>query len=123
MRSKGDIFISKIKQMILEKRHVPDLAGVGNLVMVPSGEIKLVDMNNISGTFFDERIHLDDRGYPVCDKSIESLSFLERNLLGRPVDTTEPIYRHFLDPRRRKAVQAREQIFYRENKSNLNPGA
>jgi len=117
MRSKGDIFISKIKQMILEKRHVPDLAGVGNLVMVPSGEIKLVDMNNISRVSFDAEIQLDDRGYPVCNKSIEALSLLEGKLLGRPVDTSEPIYGHFLDPHRRKEVQDLEKIFYQKSKS------
>jgi hypothetical protein len=115
-RSKTAILIAKIKQMILEKAHIPDLAGVGNLVMVPSGEIKLVDMNNISRVAFDSKIQLDDRGYPVCDKSIEALSLLECNLLGRPVDTSEAIYGHFLDPQRLKAVQAREEIFYQKNK-------
>ncbi len=113
-RSKTAIFIAKIKQMILEKEHVPDLAGVGNLVMIPSGEIKLVDMNNISRVGFDSDIQLDDRGYPVCDKSIEALSLLEHNILGRPVDTGEPIYRHYLDPHRRKEVQAREEFFYQQ---------
>jgi len=103
--------------MIVEKAHVPDLAGVGNLVMVPSGEIKLVDMNNISRVAFDSDIQLDDRGYPVCDKSIEALSLLESKLLGRPVDTSEAIYRHFLDPQRLRAVQVREEIFYQKNKT------
>jgi hypothetical protein len=117
MRTETAILIAKIKQMILEKAHVPDLAGVGNLVMVPSGEIKLVDMNNISRVTFDSRIQLDDRGYPVCDKSIEALSLLEHNLLGRPVDTSEAIYRHYLDPQRLKEVQAREEIFYQQNQT------
>jgi len=116
-RSQTAILIAKIKQMIVEKAHVPDLAGVGNLVMVPSGEIKLVDMNNISRVAFDSDIQLDDRGYPVCDKSIEALSLLESKLLGRPVDTSEAIYRHFLDPQRLRAVQVREEIFYQKNKT------
>lgn len=116
-RSKAAAFIAKIKQMILEQRHVPDLAGVGNLVMVPTGEIKLVDMNNISRVSFDAEIQLDDRGYPVCNKSIEALSLLERNLLDRSIDTSESIYRHFLDPQRRKEVQDLEKIFYQKSKS------
>ena len=85
--------------------------------MVPSGEIKLVDMNNISRVSFDSQIRLDDRGYPVCNKSIEALSLLERNLLGRCIDTGDPIYGHFLDPQRRKEVQAREEMFYEKNRS------
>ena len=111
-RGQAQAFIGRVKRMILEKAHVPDLAGVGNLVMVASGNIRLVDMNNISRVDMDSQIRLDDRGYPVCDKSIEALSLLERNLLGRPVDRDEPIYKHFLDPRRLKAVQALEEVFY-----------
>ena len=114
-RFKAAAFIAKIKQMILERRHVPDLAGVGNLVMVAAGEIKLVDMNNISEVSFDAKIQLDDRGYPVCNKSIEALSLLERKLLGRSIDPRESIYRHFLDPQRMKEVQALEKIFYQSS--------
>lgn len=116
-RLEADAFIGRIKRMIIEREHVPDLAGVGNLVMVVSGKIRLVDMNNISRANMDSQIRLDDRGYPVCDKSIEALSLLERNLLGRPVDRDEPIYRHFLNPRRLKAVQAIEEVFYGKIKS------
>ena len=97
--------------MIMEKGHVPDLAGVGNLLMVPSGHIKLVDMNNISRAVFDAVIRLDDHSYPVCDKSIEALSLLEGGLLGRSVDSGEPIYKHFLDPQRLKEVRAQEEKF------------
>jgi hypothetical protein len=106
-------FISRIKQMIMEKEHLPDLAGVGNLVMVASGRIKLVDMNNISRVTLDTKIELDDRSYPVCDKSIEALSLLERNLLNRPIDTNEAVYRIFLDPRRMKEVRDLEASFHR----------
>ncbi len=110
-RSRASIMIARIKQMILEKEHVPDLAGVGNLVMVSSGGIKLVDMNNISKVTFNAQIALDDRGYPVGDKSIQALSLLESNIMGRPVDAGETIYRHFLDPARRRAVQSLEEAF------------
>jgi hypothetical protein len=112
-RALAALFISRIKQMIMETEHLPDLAGVGNLVMVAPGEIKLVDMNNISRVNLDTKIELDDRGYPVCDKSIEALSLLERNLLNRPIDTGEAIYRIFLDPQRMKAVRELEAEFYR----------
>jgi hypothetical protein len=110
-RGKAAQFVSGIKKMILEKAHIPDLAGVGNLVIVPSGEIKLVDMNNISKVYFDTNIHLDDRGYPVCDKSIEALSILETKLLGRTINATDPVYKDFLDPQRKTAVQHHDKAF------------
>jgi hypothetical protein len=112
-RAMAALFIVRIKQMITERKHLPDLAGVGNLVMVASGEIKLVDLNNISGVALGTEILLDDRGYPVCDKSIEALALLERNLLHRPVDTGEAIYRKFLDPGRMKEVKDLEAAFHR----------
>jgi hypothetical protein len=111
-RAMAALFISKIKQMIMEREHLPDLAGVGNLVMVASGEIKLVDMNNISRVALNRQIVLDDRGYPVCDKSIEALSMLERNLLNRAIDISDAIYRIFLDPQRMKEVRDLETAFY-----------
>jgi hypothetical protein len=109
--------IGKIKRMIMESYHVPDLAGAGNLVMDRNGDIRLVDINNISKVFFDDTIRLDDRGYPVCDKSIEALSLLEAKTLGGPVDDQEVIYKIFLDPERRKEVKALEQIFFERQKT------
>lgn len=106
-------FISKIKKMIMEARHVPDLAGVGNLVIQRSGVIKLVDINNISQVSFATRINLDDKGYPVCDKSIEALALLEEKILGVTADRYNPIYRTFLDPQRQNDVKVREEIFHR----------
>lgn len=113
MREKAENFIGKIKQMIMETNHVPDLAGVGNLFMTRSGDIKLVDINNISRFSFDPIIHLDDRGYPVCDKSIEALSLLEQKLLGKPLQSNDIIYKTFLDPIRMKEVQAIDKEFHR----------
>ena len=113
MREKAENFIGKIKQMIMETNHVPDLAGVGNLFLTRSGDIKLVDINNISRVSFDPIIHLDDRGYPVCDKSIEALSFLEQKLLGKPLHSNDIIYKTFLDPIRMKEVQAIDKEFHR----------
>jgi len=111
-RRRAATFIARIKRMILEKGHVPDLAGVGNLVMVASGRIKLVDMNNISRAALDPVVRMDDRGYPVCDKSIEALYLLERQFFGNAVNRAEAIYRHFLDPSRQRQVQAVEERFY-----------
>lgn len=108
--------ISSIKRMIMESYHVPDLAGAGNLVIDRNANIRLVDINNISKVFFDDAIRLDDRGYPVCDKSIEALALLEAMTLGRPVDDQEVIYKIFLDPNRRREVSALEQIFFERQK-------
>jgi hypothetical protein len=112
LREKAEGFIGRVKQMIMEANHVPDLAGVGNLILTRSGAIKLVDINNISRVTFDPTIHLDDRGYPVGDKSIEALCLLEEKLLGRPIHKGDLIYKTFLDPERMKDVKAAEEVFY-----------
>jgi hypothetical protein len=104
-------FVSKIKQMIHETEHIPDLAGLGNMIMMASGQIKLVDINNISHVYFDTTIRLDDRGYPVCDKSIEALAMLERKILGHPIDSNDAIYRTFLTAPRMREVAALERQF------------
>ncbi|MFH1488409.1 MAG: hypothetical protein ABII06_05855 [Pseudomonadota bacterium] len=111
-RRKAKNLIGRLRKMILETRHVPDLAGVGNLLLTPSGDIKLVDINNISGVFFDSLIRLDDRGYPVCDKSIEALYLLEKALVHAPDLENDPIYRFFLSPQRMKNVKAVEWEFH-----------
>ena len=77
-----------------------------------SGDIKLVDINNISRVSFEPVIHLDDRGYPVCDKSMEALSLLDQKLLGRSVGRDDGIYGLFLDPKRMKDVKARALEFH-----------
>lgn len=112
-RQKGAAFVRKIKQMIAEVKHIPDLAGAGNLVVPQTGEIRLVDINNISRVAFDTEIRLDDKGYPVCDKSIEALSLIETKFLGRSLDREEMIYRTFLEPNRKRQVTIKEELFYR----------
>jgi hypothetical protein len=109
-----DNLIRRLKKMILEANYIPDLSGVGNLVLTPAGNIKLVDINNISRVTFSDYISIDDRGYPVCDKSIEVISILEQKLLQRPIDMKETIYRTFLDPRRMRKVKALEKKFKSE---------
>lgn len=111
VRNKAGTFIGKIKQMILRAGHVPDLAGIGNLLLTHDGDIKLVDINNISETSFDSNIRLDDRNYPVCDKSIEALSLLEQGLLDRALKEDDPIYKTYLDPKRMGEVKVMEKEF------------
>ena len=113
VRQKGFRFINQIKRMVSEAGHIPDLAGAGNLILTASGGIRLVDINNISGVSPDPSIDLDEKGYPVCDKSIEALSLIEEKVLGRPVDMEADIYRQFLHPERRKALKAKEALFWK----------
>ena len=115
-RDKAAEFIDRVREMILQTGCVPDLAGIGNLVITVSGDIKLVDINNISKVSFDSEVLLDDRGYPVGDKSIEALYLLEEKLAGRAVSEKDPIYRPYFDPGRKKAVRAYEAQFYRKRK-------
>jgi hypothetical protein len=117
LQTQVENFIKSIKKMILEASYVPDLAGVENLIVTYQGDIKLVDINNISRVSFGPDIRLDDKGYPVCDKSIEALSILERKLLDRPIDETEFLYKIFLDPQRMREVRVLEENFHRALKS------
>jgi hypothetical protein len=114
VRKKAATFIQRIKEMIAKDGYIPDLAGRGNLVAAPSGEIKLVDINNISRVDFDSGIPLDDRGYPVCDKSIEALYLIEEKMAGRAADRKEALYQIFFNPQRRRAVKRHEEDFYRD---------
>jgi hypothetical protein len=111
VRAKANDFITKIKKIILQANHVPDLAGIGNLLLTREGDIKLVDINNISHVSFDSEVRIDDRGYPVCDKSIESLSLLEQGLLKKPLPEDDVIYKTYLEPGRMEEVKAIEKEF------------
>jgi hypothetical protein len=106
LRGRVGTFIAQVKKMIVDTRHVPDLAGVGNLLVTPSGTVKLVDINNVSPVRFRAEIELDDRGYPVCDKSIEALALIEEKLLGAFDWRGDSIYQSFLIPERMKEVEA-----------------
>ena len=116
VRDKAAQFIDCVRKMILETGYIPDLAGIGNLVITASGDIKLVDINNISKVGSESDILLDDRGYPVGDKSIEALYRLEEKLAGRAFSETDPIYRSLFDPKRKRAVKVHEARFYRKRK-------
>jgi hypothetical protein len=111
-RNKLEIFVKSVKKMILEANYIPDFAGLENLLVTPQGDIKLVDINNVSKVSLGPDIRLDDKGYPVCDKSIEAISILEEKLLDKPIDNTETLYKIFLDPQRMKEVGKLEEKFY-----------
>ena len=110
-RRKGSQLIGKLKRMITHSGHIPDLAGVGNLIITPNGEICLVDINNISSIYSDATIPLDEKGYPVCDKSVEALSLIEKKIVGRPINKEEKIYKKFLAPQRKSLVQEKVELF------------
>ncbi len=106
-------FVKKIRQMITQTGYIPDLAGIGNLILTRAGDLKLVDINNIVEIKLNDTILLDDRGYPSCDVSIEVLSILERDILQKKIPIKDdPLYCFFLSPERRKKVTAIEKEFY-----------
>ncbi|RLB92882.1 MAG: hypothetical protein DRH26_05255 [Deltaproteobacteria bacterium] len=105
-------FVKKIREMITLTGYIPDLAGIGNLILTPEGDLKLVDINNIVEIKLNDTIPLDDKGYPSCDVSIEVLSILERDILQQEIHMDDPLYRLFLSPERRKKVKAIENEFY-----------
>ncbi len=113
VRQNGQQFVANLKRMILEAGHIPDLAGAGNLIITAGAEIRLVDINNISRVDFDGSINLDEKGYPVCDKSIEALALIEEKIIGRRVDMQDKLFKHFLESNRWKVVKAKEALFWK----------
>lgn len=112
VRARTRSFIEKTKKMIQEVRVIPDLAGVGNLLITPSGNLKIVDINNISSVYFDSEIRIDDRGYPVCDKSVEALFRIEQQLLGEKSPGEDSLFGMFFEPDRMEKVRAIEETFH-----------
>ncbi len=106
------MFVHRVRSMIEKTGFIPDLAGVGNLMLTRDGQIKLVDINNIAAFPRDNSIFIDDKGYPSCDVSIDVLWRIETHLLGRPAKTDDPVYQRFLSPERRQKVKALEKEFY-----------
>ncbi|MEH0019594.1 MAG: hypothetical protein V6Z89_08075 [Desulfobacter sp.] len=115
-------FVAGIRALINATGYIPDLAGVGNLILTPGGGIKLVDINNIVDIRQNDGIYLDDKGYPACDVSIQVLSILETKLLGRAPSRPDPLFEHFLLPDRLKEVKAIEREFYRNLNNPRNSG-
>jgi hypothetical protein len=112
VRTRAGEFVDRVRKLITEDRLVPDLAGVGNLLLTRVGGIKLVDINNISEVSTDPVIPLDDRGYPVCDKSMAVLFHLEQKLTDRSIQRDDPIYGLFLNPERVEKVKVAEKRFH-----------
>lgn len=109
-------FVKRMRKMILESGYITDLAGNGNLILTRSGQIKLVDINNIIKVSMSGNILLDDKGYPSADKSIEVLSILEEKILKTKNISDDPLYKHFLSADRKKRVRHFEKRFF----ENLN---
>ncbi len=112
-------FVEKTRQMIITQGYIPDLAGIGNLIVTSDGGFKLVDINNILPLKLNDTIHIDDKGYPSCDVSVDVLSILERDVLQTSLPLDDPLYRHFLTPERKKEVKRLEKIFYNRLKQKM----
>ncbi len=112
-------FIHRIKKMVIDSGYIPDLAGVGNILLTVNGDIMLVDINNISKVFFTDQICLDDRGYPVCDKSVQALYLLEKKLTGTSPDRDQPVYRIFMDEQRIERVRELEHRFHSSKNNHI----
>jgi hypothetical protein len=111
-RKNIESFVKKIREMITLTGYIPDLAGIGNLILTPGGDLKLVDINNIVEIKLNDTILVDDKGYPSCDVSIEVLSILERDILQQEIHMEDPLYQLFLSPERRERVKIIEREFY-----------
>ncbi len=110
-------FVKALKRMVDQAGLIPDLSGVGNLILTKDARFKLVDINNISRVSFDPDVYIDDKGYPVCDKSVEVLAILEEHFFKIPrsdLVRKEPVYRFFLEPGRLHRVREKEKDFLRK---------
>ncbi|WDP91101.1 MAG: hypothetical protein HUN04_15920 [Desulfobacter sp.] len=108
------VFTAGVRRLMGGTGYIPDLAGVGNLILTPEGGIKLVDINNIVQVKEDKYIHLDDKGYPACDVSVQVLAGIEKFILGMDNSDSDPLYRLFLTPDRKKQVRRIEKVFLRQ---------
>jgi hypothetical protein len=109
-------FVKRIREMITNTGFIPDLAGNGNLIVTPQGDLKLVDINNIVRINVDDIIRIDDKGYPSCDVSMQVLAILQQVVLGRTIAKNDPLYGIFLTEKRRQAVKELERSFYKRLK-------
>ena len=110
-------FVKASKRMMNRSGLIPDLSGVGNLILTKDARFKLVDINNITHVCFDPKVYIDDKGYPVCDKSVEVLAILEEHFFGihRPdLVRKDPVYRFFLEPDRLDRVREKEKAFLKK---------
>lgn len=115
MRRQVEGFIDAVKRMIHEAGYIPDLAGRRNLLVSVDGRVHLVDINNLNPIERSDTIMVDDIGYPMCDKSVEALFRLEKYLLHKKKLKADPLYRHFLEPGRMRAVAAIDRRFHQQH--------
>lgn len=104
-------FVQLLKSFILKTRYIPDLAGIGNIILKSDGNIVLVDINNISKVSFSDPIYVDDFGYPIVDRSIEAISCLDKFSLPDEYNRDCFLYNKFLSNHRCKKVNAIEKEF------------
>jgi len=116
LRESAQRFVAGIKSMVLKAGYIPDIAGQRNLLVTRRGRIRLVDINNVSRVQYDDDIFIDDKGYPVCDKSIEALALIDRHLCDGRNCTGQVLFDMFLDPDRMHAVAALDEAFHRSLK-------
>ena len=114
-----DEMVKRLKRMVKEGGYIPDLAGVGNLILTKDAIIKLVDINNISRVCYKHNIPLDDKGYPICDRSIDALYHLELSISSKKY-IKDDLYNFFLDPARVEEVKELEKRFRYSMKNNGN---
>ncbi len=113
IRNSAARFIGRIKNMAADTGLIPDLAGIGNILLSTAGEFCLVDINNMSSVSFGPEICTDDKNFPVCDKSVEALSLMEEKLLGRQPDMSEKLYQVYLSPERKaRAMEIIRKKFF-----------
>lgn len=104
-------FVRHTRKMIADTGYIPDLAGNGNLILTHNGKIKLVDINNILKLKKTDAILLDDKGYPACDKSVEVLFLLEKEIIKSIDLAKDALYGHFLSAERTRRVKQFEAQF------------
>ena len=117
LRRSGRRFVDGVKHMIQKSGYIPDIAGQRNILVTRPGNICLVDINNVSQVRYNNEIFIDDKGYPVCDKSIEALSLMDQYLCGNKNWRRESLYHTFLDPGRMREVAALDALFHRSLKT------
>ena len=110
-------FTACIRSMMDADGLIPDLAGARNLLVTVDARVCLVDINNIHPVSFGPQVPLDDKGYPVMDRSIEALERLDRHLLGRSILAADAAYRIFFSPVRRRRVKDCQARFCRMTSS------
>ncbi len=121
LRKSAQRFVAGIIAMIQKAGYIPDIAGQRNLLVTRMGHIRLVDINNVSRINYDAKIYIDDKGYPVCDKSVEALALIDRYLCDNRNCKEQVLFQMFLDPGRMREVGALDDAFHRSLKKKAGP--